>query len=215
MAELSFNKKNLNSFCDLVATKDRRIKRIVDKFGYPPFWSREPNFEGLVRIILEQQVSLASAYACFRKLKQMIPEFSPGSLLPLQDDLLKSCGISRQKISYLRILADEIQSSRLNLFALNRQPSDTIREKLTSIKGIGNWTVDVYLLSALHRLDILPVGDLVLVKALRRTKITSEQDSKEQILEKCEKFRPYRSILSTLLWHQYIVENRIDPKLMD
>ncbi len=211
----SYTEDDFISYCDLLAAKDNFLKQIITDYGYPPFWHRTPGYESLVRIILEQQVSLASALACFRKLKKKVGRITPKTVLPLSDDELRECGFSRQKTQYVKNLALAIKEKKISLPKLLTKKSEDIRNELITIKGIGHWTIDVYLLNCLHKLDIFPIGDLVLIKSLRAVGLVEKKDSKEEILKKTEKYRPYRSILSILLWHKYINENGIDPSLLD
>lgn len=211
----TYTKDNFTSYCDLLAAKDKTLKQIITDHGYPPFWHRTPGYESLVRIILEQQVSLASALACFQKLKKKVGKITPKRVLPLSDADLKECGFSRQKTQYVRNLALAIEEKKISLPKLSTKKSAEIREELITIKGIGHWTIDVYLLNCVHKLDIFPIGDLVLIKSLKSAGLIGKKDSKEEILKKTEKYKPYRSILSILLWHKYINENGINPALLD
>lgn len=205
----SFSIKTYKRFCDDLAKTDICIKNIISVYGYPPFWERRKDFEGLVRIILEQQVSLASALAVYKKLKSLIDPVTPKNLLDLTDDELKSCGFSRQKISYVRILADEILSNGLDLDQLQKQPDEIIRKRLIAIKGIGPWTCDIYLLLCLNRLDIFPIGDLALIKSMQETGFLDHKPSKEEALSIASRFKPYRSIFAILLWYAYIKKHNI------
>ncbi len=209
-----YTEENLAWYCDQLVAKDNRLKQIVVDYGYPPFWHREPGYEGLVRIILEQQVSLASAFSCFQKLKSKIGQITPIAVLELSESELKFCGFSRQKTQYAKNLAFELDCGKISLSDLLQKDSEKIRETLITIKGIGHWTIDVFLLNCLHKLDVFPIGDLVLIKALREAALIGKTDSKETILKKTTKFRPYRSILSILLWHKYINEKGIDGRLL-
>ncbi|EMS89306.1 base excision DNA repair protein, HhH-GPD family [Leptospira noguchii str. Cascata] len=150
---LKFEKKEFHSICDQLFQKDRGLHSIFIKHGYPPFWSRKPNFETLVHIILEQQVSLASAKAALVKLKNKIGSVTAPKILLLSDIELRECYFSRQKNSYVRDLAKFVLSKRLILRNLASQSDQKIRDDLTAVKGIGNWTVDIFLIMALHRVD--------------------------------------------------------------
>ena len=143
-----------------LAARDRDLGRVYEKLGAPPMWDREPGFSTLVQIILEQQVSLASARACFDKLVAMVGDLTPASLLALDDEALKAVGFSRQKSDYSRILAAAVDGGALDLEGLADASDDEARERLMELKGIGRWTADIYLLMALGRPDIWPVGDL-------------------------------------------------------
>lgn len=204
---LTFTKKNFHSLCDSLASKDPLLQGILTRYGYPPFWTRPNTFETLVLTILEQQVSLASAYAAYKKLKEKVGEITPEAVLRLTDEELRSCYFSRQKMVYVRELANAILSGRINLEAFVKAEDDAVRRELTALKGIGNWTVDIYLLHALQRSDIFPIGDLALVNALHM--LQQEKLPKETLLEQAEAWRPYRSVATMMLWHYYIRKKNI------
>jgi len=204
----SFTEQNLHQLCDELASRDASFTGIISAFGYPPFWSRPNTFESLVHIILEQQVSLASALSALQKLKEKTGQITPEALLVLSDEELKACYFSRQKTVYARHLAENVLNGNLNLQELEQLPDDEVRQKLTAIKGIGNWTTDIYLIFILHRTDVFPVGDLAVVNALKRLKNLSET-SKERLLQLAEAWKPFRTIASMLLWHEYLSRRKI------
>ena len=187
-----------------LAGRDRDLGRILQSLGPPPIWDREPGFPTLVHIILEQQVSLASARACFDKLLKTVERLTPESLLTLDDGVLKEAGFSRQKTSYARILAEEVRTGRLDLVGLANLPDDEAREQLMRLKGIGRWTADIYLLMALGRPDVWPVGDLALVIAAQRVKGLEARPNPEEFRDLGEAWRPWRSVAARLLWHHYL-----------
>ncbi len=207
--DLRFHKENFSGLCDLLSKKDRHFKAIISQHGYPPMWRRPNTFQTLILTILEQQVSLASAYAAFRKLKQKISFVTPAKVLLLSDEELRSCYFSRQKIIYARELANAIRTGQLNLRKLSLADESTIRTELKKIKGIGDWTVDVYLMHALQRTDLFPLGDIALVNSLKEVKQLPAAVTKEKMLEIAESWRPYRTIASMILWHAYIKKRGI------
>ncbi len=168
-----------------------------------------PAFPTLIHIILEQQVSLASAKAAFNKLKEKIGTITPEKLLLLTDEEMRACYFSRQKMVYARHLAEAIVSKQLNLKKLSFLPDEKIREELKKIKGIGDWTVDIYLLFALQRTDIFPTGDLAMINAFKEIKRVEKQISKDEIILLSESWKPHRSIATMLLWHYYIQKRGI------
>jgi DNA-3-methyladenine glycosylase II len=204
-----FNKENFQQLCDNLAKKDKHLKQILHQHGYPPMWQRKPNFETLIHIILEQQVSLASAKAALNKLKEKIGVISPKKLLALTDAEMKACYFSRQKIIYSRHLATSIVNGKLSIKKISGLPDDEIRNELKKIKGIGDWTVDVFLLMALQRTDIFPVGDLAMMNSLKKTKKLLHHVTKEDILKLSERWKPHRSIASMIFWHAYLEERKI------
>ncbi len=199
-----FSKSNFHTICDQLASQDADLASIITAYGYPPMWSRPNTFETLVHIILEQQVSLASALSALNKLKERVQELTPSRLLLLTDEEMRACYCSRQKTIYIKYLAEALLSGQLNLIELEHLPNDTIRAKLITLKGIGNWTIDVYLMFVLQRADIFPVGDLAAVNALKRVKGLATSTSKEEIIEIAAQWQPYRTVASMLLWHYYL-----------
>src|SRR6201996_2405515 len=199
-----FDRSNYQTICDQLASKDPDLQKIIDTHGYPPFWSRPNSFESLVHIILEQQVSLASALSALNKLRERVQEITPARVILLTDEEMRSCYVSRQKSSYIKFLAEAILSGELKLEEFHELPDEEVRTKLVALKGIGNWTVDVYLMFALQRADIFPIGDLALVNALKRVKQLPANITREEMLEIAARWQPYRSLASMLLWHDYL-----------
>ena len=204
---LPFTSTSLPHLYDKVAGKDRELKNILKEYGYPPLWVRPNSFETLVLTILEQQVSLASAYAAYKKLKEKI-KITPKNLLALTDEELRSCYLSRQKIVYTRELAQSILTRKINLNAFSEQPDNVVRTELKKLKGIGDWTVDIYLIHALRRTDIFPLGDLALVNAIKMVK-GLDTINREELLSMSEPWKPLRSMATMLFWHYYIKKKNI------
>lgn len=209
----SFNKVNFCSICDDLALADADFATIIKKYGYPPFWSRPNTFETLVHIILEQQVSLASALSALNMLKEKILELTPSNILLLPNEEMKACYCSRQKASYIKHLAEALLNGQLNLTGLEQLPVEEVRRKLIALKGIGNWTADIYLIFVLHHPDIFPVGDLAVVNALKRVKNLSATISKNDLMEIAAAWSPYRTIATMLLWHFYLSAPKQKPHL--
>ena len=186
---------------DQLLQLDDTFKIIRDKYGDPPQWSRPQGFVSLCKIILEQQVSLASANAHFQKLSNYVRDFTPSNILKLSDDELRSCQISRQKSRYIKDLSEAIllQTLDLNIMADLSEPE--IRVQLTGIKGIGNWTADIYLLFCLQHKDIFPIGDIAVVNTLKEL---TAANTKNEMLQLSEKWRPFRSLATFFLWHYYL-----------
>jgi len=205
----TFNAASFRLICRKLAEQDADLGNIIRQYDYPPMWTRPASFQSLILFILEQQVSLASAYAAFKKLRDRIGFVTPAKILALSDAELRACYFSRQKIVYARELAMAVRGKKLVLKKLTHQHEDEIRGELKKIKGIGDWTADVYLLFALQRTDVFPVGDLAMVNALKEIKQLPAQTSKDHLLSIAESWRPYRSIAAMLLWHHYIKTRNI------
>jgi DNA-3-methyladenine glycosylase II len=184
--------------------RDTDLARVVERYGAPPLWVREPGFPALVYIILEQQVSLASARALYRKLEKVVRPFTPGRFLKLTEIEMRQLGFSRQKAHYTRLLADAIKRRKFNLHGLYDLEDDLAREKLIAQKGIGRWTADIYLLSALRRADIWPVGDLALATAVQEVKRLRKRPSPEKLEKMSGPWRPWRAVAARLFWHAYL-----------
>lgn len=180
---------------------DKTFAFINDKYGNPPNWKRPPGFISLSRIILEQQLSLASAGAHFLKLSNYIVEFTPSNILRLTDEEMRNCQISRQKKEYLRSLSTAILNGDIYLEKLTGLNEIEVRNQLTGIKGIGNWTTDIYLMFCLHSKDILPLGDIAIINTIKELYGVK---TKEEILLISEKWKPYRSLATYFLWHYYL-----------
>lgn len=199
-----FTPANFQSFCDTVGSADADLQKIIDTYGYPPFWSRANSFESLVHIILEQQVSLAAANSALNKLRERVQEITPARILLLTDEEMRASYVSRQKNGYIRCMAEAILNGQISLEEFPAMPDNEVRAKLVALKGIGNWTADVYMISALHRADIFPIGDLAAVNALKRVKNLPKEAPAEQLLAIAENWKPYRTIAAKLLWHYYL-----------
>lgn len=203
-----FTQSNFRAICEDLAAKDEDLRRVIEMYGQPPMWSRPNNFESLVHIILEQQVSLASALAALNKLRERVQEITPARVLLLTDEEFKACYCSRQKTAYIKYLAEAIVNGEVDLERFEEMHDDEIRAKLTALKGIGNWTVDIYLMFVLHRSDYYPIGDLAQVNALKRLKGLPESTPREQLIAIAEQWSPYRTIASMMLWHFYLSSPR-------
>lgn len=181
--------------------KDQIFAFIRDKYGIPPNWSRPQGFISLSRMILEQQVSLASANAHFIKLNSYLDGFTPSNILSLTDEEMRTCQISRQKAKYLRALSTAILTEELNLEELQELNEHEIRKQLTAIKGIGHWTTDVYLMFCLQAHDIFPIGDIALVNTVKELTTAKTTD---EIMLLAERWKPFRSLAVYFLWHYYL-----------
>jgi DNA-3-methyladenine glycosylase II len=200
----ALNKRRHLAAVDELVRRDDDLAVIVRRFGAPAFWSRPPGFATLVYIVLEQHVSLASARATFDRLAALLADFTPGAYLALSDDTLRACGVSRQKARYTRLIARAIIDGDLPIDRLARYGDTRVRALLTAITGVGDWTADIYLMAALRRPDLWPVGDLALVNAIRELKGADAGADREALLTLGERYRPYRSVAAQLYWHHYL-----------
>lgn len=203
------DKQQFYKLCDWCTDVEPKLKEVIRQFGYPPYWHRDPDFATLVLTILEQQVSLASAKAAFVKLQERSGEVTPENVLNLSDEELRGCYFSKQKTLYVKTLAGEIASGRLNMDALNQQDETEIRHRLIQLKGIGHWTIDMYLLMSLHFSDIFPPGDLATIKAVYELELVSSEATKDEIITFMKRFSPWQSVATYILWHSYIAKRKL------
>ncbi len=194
-----------------LARRDEDLAGVVERYGGPPLWVREPGFPTLVYIILEQQVSLASAKAAFDRLNAAVRPLMPGRFLKLDGHELKRIGFSRQKAHYAQLLAQALARRYFDLRLLHNLHDDAARKMLIALKGIGPWTADIYLLSALRRPDIWPVGDLALATAVQAVKKLRRRPSPEKLEKMSVPWRPWRAVAARLFWHHYLSERGHRP----
>ncbi|MEY2629947.1 MAG: DNA-3-methyladenine glycosylase [Bacteroidota bacterium] len=181
--------------------RDAVFKELYVQYGNPLVPTRPEGFQTLVKLILEQQVSLESARACYVKIEMALGEVYPQLVLSASDEILRACGVSRQKSSYLKALAEAILNKSLVLETLSEKHPDEVRNELIQIKGIGHWTIDVYLMFCLQSPDIFPIGDIALVNTLKELYGCND---KAEMLVLAENWKPYRSMATYFLWHHYL-----------
>ncbi|CAM2835438.1 DNA-3-methyladenine glycosylase family protein [Flavobacterium frigoris] len=178
---------------------------IIEKYGIPTRPKRPQGFETLVLLILEQQVSIDSAKATFLKLRERIKIFEPTILVEVADEEFRLLGISRQKSSYIKALSLAVLSKNIDLESLASKTTDEVREEPIKIKGIGNWTIDVYLMFCLQAPDLLPLGDVAVVNTMKELLNIHDKEAMEV---HAEKWSPYRSVATFLLWHYYLKKRK-------
>ena len=197
----TFDSSNFKKICNKLCRIDKDLDSVIRKHGHPPMWTRPATFQTLILTILEQQVSLASARASFYKLKELIKDFIPGNIIEVTDAEFRACGISRQKTAYLRALAEAVIDGVVDFESFSLKPVEQVRAELIKIKGIGNWTVDIYLMFSLQSPDILPLGDIGIISAIKDLwGLTAMED----IIAHTQNWAPYRTSASFFLWHYYL-----------
>jgi len=187
-----------------LARRDKNLASILERLGPPPLWARRPGFSTLIKIILEQQVSLASAASMFARLNKNVVPFHPSRMIELGEGHLKSLGLTRQKTAYCLHLAQSLTDKRLRLAQLSRMSDTDAKAALLELKGIGPWSADIYLLMALGRPDVWPANDLALAIAITKLKQLSSRPNSNQLAEMAERWRPYRSVAARMLWQYYL-----------
>lgn len=185
----------------LLLKKDPVFKVILETYGMPGFPSRPQGFESMCRTILEQQVSLDSARASYNKLKAYVADFTPNEILRMSLPEFRSCGISRQKASYLSALAQSIIKGNIDFEGFAAKSAEQVRQELIQVKGIGNWTIDVYLMFSLRSPDILPLGDIGIISAI---KDLWGLKTLNEMVEYSSKWAPCRTTAAFFLWHYYL-----------
>jgi DNA-3-methyladenine glycosylase II len=188
----------------VLAERDLQLGAVVARYGSPPMWERPPGFATLLRIILEQQVSLASAAAAFDRLLGRLHPLTPQSFLTLNGDVLRHVGFSRQKARYGRALAAALVDGSLDLAALDQKSDEDVRAALTTLPGIGPWTADTYLLMALRRPDVWPAGDVALQASVQDLKGLPNRPSSDEMNELAVPWRPWRAVAARVLWFHYL-----------
>ena len=192
-----------------LAERDPDLALILDRHGPPPLWGRPRGFPTLVQIILEQQVSLASARAILKRLVEAVGEPTPERLIAAGEERLRGCGLTRQKAAYCRGLAAAALDGRLDLAEVARLDDAAAIEALTRHDGIGPWTAQVYLLMSLRRPDVWPAGDLGLIVSMRTVKRLRRPPSRDRALAIAERWRPYRSVAARMLWQDYLARRAV------
>ena len=187
-----------------LAARDEDLARVHALLGDPPLWGRRPGFPSLVKIILEQQVSLRSAAAMYRRIDEHVGGMSPGNVDRVGVDGLRRIGVTRQKAAYCHGLARRVLDGTLDLTAIARSSDDDGRRMLLDVPGLGRWSVDIYFLMALRRPDVWPRGDLALASALRDVKGLRALPSHEQQLDLSQAWAPWRSVAARILWAHYL-----------
>lgn len=186
---------------DYLKEKDTVFQIIIEKYGLPIIPVRPQGFETLVLLILEQQVSIDSAKATFLKIKGSVETIEPDVLIHISDEEFRNFGVSRQKTSYIKGLATALINENLDLQSLSIKTAEEVRAELIKIKGIGNWTIDIYLMFCLQAADLLPLGDIAVVTTIKELLNINDKEAMES---HTQKWSPYRSFATYLLWHYYL-----------
>ena len=181
--------------------KDKVFQQILDLYGEPTISSRKEGFESLCKLIIEQQVSLASAKACYLKMESFLIKVTPQNIINASDEDFRNNSVSKQKTVYLKELSKAIISKQLDLESLSQKSEEQVKQELTAIKGIGNWTAEVYIMFCLQKEDIFPIGDIALQNTLKEL---FPVNTKEEMIQLSENWKPNRSLATHFLWHYYL-----------
>jgi DNA-3-methyladenine glycosylase II len=197
-------RETLRAAAELLAARDRTLQLIYQTHGVPPMWARRPGFVTLLRIVLEQQVSLVSARSMFERLKSNIDPFTAETFIASGEAYLRSLGVTRQKARYCVAVAEAFTNGKLT--RLGRLTDEEAHAALLRVTGVGPWTASIYLLMALRRPDIWPNGDVALATAVGKLRGMQSRPSFAQLAEMAETWRPYRSVAARMLWQYYLAE---------
>jgi len=186
---------------EFLISKDETLRFILDTYGHPIIQKRQEGFASMCHIILEQQVSIESAKACYVKLENYFKKITPENIYYSTDDELKSCGLSRQKIVYLKDLASKVLNNDINFESFATKSEKQIREELVTIKGVGNWSIEVYLMFCLQSPDVVPLGDIAIKNTLKELYDCQTHEEMEKL---SNNWKPFRTFASFTIWHYYL-----------
>jgi DNA-3-methyladenine glycosylase II len=182
--------------------KCAHLRRVHDFAGDPPVRRHAAGFEGLARIVVGQQLSLASAEAIWRRLSLAVRPMTPRQFLKLDEEALRQAGLSRGKVRTLRAVSEAVERG-LDLKRLAHAPDTAVHEALTAVPGIGPWSADIFLLFCLGRADAFAPGDLALQTAAADALSLDARPSREELSAIAERWRPWRGVAAHLLWAYY------------
>ena len=186
---------------DYLTNLEPIFQKIIEEYGPPNIPSRPQGFETLVLLILEQQVSIDSAKATFLRIREKVTSILPENLLELSDEDFRAAGVSRQKTLYIKGLSQTIINKDIHLESLSGKTTEEVRSALIKIKGIGHWTIDVYLMFSLQAPDLIPLGDIAVINTIKELfNIHDKQEMENYVVQ----WSPYRSVATFLLWHYYL-----------
>ena len=189
------------SFLESLIEIEPKFQVIIDTYGHPIITTRPSGFIALSQLILEQQVSITSAKACYDKIEKHLNGFTPKLVLEVSDEELKSCGVSRQKINYIKNLAISIEENKIDLESFHSKTEIEVFTELIQLKGIGKWTAQVYLMFYLQKKDIFPIGDIAVQHTMGEL---FQTETLEEMEKHANNWKPYRSLATYLLWHYYL-----------
>ncbi len=194
-----------------LAARDPDLARAIAAVGLLPDRTRAPGFATLLKIICDQQLSTLAAAAIWARVESALGTVVPDRIVRMPDEELRALGLSRPKVRYARILAEQVADGRLDLDAIDRLPDAEAMAALTAVTGIGRWTAEIYLLFALGRADIWPAGDLALQEAMRRLKRMRLRPDAAKMDRLARGWRPYRGTAARVLWAYYRVSKQDLP----
>jgi DNA-3-methyladenine glycosylase II len=205
---VTLNKTTLVEGLQALGRMDSDVARVLKEAGPPELRSREPGFEALLGAIVSQQISKAAAQTVWDRLAAAADPLGPETVLAMDENALRAVGLSRQKVSYARGLAEAVVTGAIDLGGLVDLPDEAVIEQLVALKGIGRWSAEIYLLFALGRPDAFPADDLALMIGAQRLKRLDDRPNRTALTEIAEAWRPWRGPAALLLWHYYSATGR-------
>lgn len=194
----------LREACDHLAVSDPRLGELLARNGVPPLRLRPPGVATLVHLILQQQVSRASAQAVFDRMSELLAgEFTPDGIIAIAPHELRAAGLSHQKIDYVIRLGHDMLAGRFDLAALEDMSDEEALAQLGRLKGVGPWTAAVYVLTALGRPDVWAPGDRALLVSLGRMLGTGDAVPNDVAIDVAAAWSPWRAVAARILWHDY------------
>jgi len=193
--------------------KCRHMRLIHDQVGDPPLRRHASGFPGLVRIVVGQQLSIASATAIWSRLEAAIVPLDASRLADFDDEFLRGLGLSRSKVATLRSLAEALEGGGLDIAELDQADDARIHEILTGLRGFGPWSADIYIMFCLGRSDGFAAGDLALQEAARIALGLEQRPGAEELAAISERWRPWRGVAARLLWSHYAFNRKLSSAL--
>ncbi len=189
-----------NEACRDLAKRDKILKQLIAMYEDVQFRSRGSAFETLLRAIVGQQISVKAAQSVWGRFEALVGKVNPESLAEVSVHELRACGLSTQKVSYMKDLADHFVTGRINPRAFRTLDDDTLMRELMDVRGIGRWTAEMFLMFHLNRPDVYPVQDIGLIRAIERHYFGGEAIPKGELLTFGDRWRPWRSVATWYLW---------------
>lgn len=197
------NKNTIKQGLDKIALADKDVAEALAIYGYPPPRIRPTGIETFFAIVMGQQLSTHAAAAIMAKARILLPDLTAEHIISKTDKELRGVGVSRQKIVYVKGMAEAILNGSFDPDALSKLDDKAAIERITALKGFGPWSAEIYLMFSLQRQDVFPSGDLALLIALQKLKGLDKKPTQKEAQEIIEHWSPWRSIGSLFLWHYY------------
>lgn len=204
---MTMTEDKLRAAIQNVAGGDKHVAAAVQQVGFPGERLRTSGFPSLLRILVGQQLSVKAAASIWDKFEKLVGEISPASVMRFDIETLRTAGLSRQKAVYAHSVAEAVLSGRLDLDRLHDLDDDAAKDHICSVKGLGPWSAEIYLLFCAGRHDIWPSGDLALQVALQRLKSLPERPKAKETIPIVEPWRPFRGPMAVFLWHYYALSD--------